>query len=298
MRSGAPSPSSASWLTGGTGSALSDSDFDFLRGLIERESAMIVGDDRRHYIETRLWVVAQKHGMKVRDLVTAARRREAAFVTQIVEAATIHESSFFRDVRAFELIRRRLLPRLIEARQSRRALTIWSAACALGQEPYSIAMLVLEHFPELADWDVRILATDISAQALEVARQGSYSQFEVNRGVPGAYLPKYFVRQGVRWAVNASVRQLVEFRQIKLQEPWDDLRPDLVLMRNVLIYFDQDTKRSILECVRQSVPSDGLLLLGAPETAWGVCDSWDCVREDGATYFQTSQNAKSERRAK
>ena len=271
---------------GGAPFKLSDADFEILGRFIRRESAIVLGEDKRYHLQTRLEALAQSRGETLPDLVARARRADDSLRTAIVEAVTVHETLFFRDARVFSILRERLLPCLIEARRIRRSLVIWSAACATGQEPYSLAMTLLEYFPELADWNVRIVATDISEQALQKARAGVYTKFEVNRGLPAVLLTKYFEHKALRWSVAPSVRRIIEFRQFNLLDPWLGPRPDLVLMRNVLIYFDQETKKAILQRLSDSIAPDGMLLLGTPETTWGICDAWERLSEKDVTYFK------------
>ena len=166
---------------------------------------------------------------------------------KVVEAMTTNETSFFRDFHPFEVLRKTLIPELIRRRSRQRRLNIWCAACSSGQEPYSLAMLIHEHFPELATWQVRILASDLSTEMVERARLGRYSQFEVNRGVPVTFLVRYFQRHGLEWTLVDSIRRSVEFQAINLVNDWPSLPTmDLVLIRNVLIYFDNEAKKQVL----------------------------------------------------
>lgn len=289
----APFPPGARWTADGN-KPLSDRDFEVVKSIIRRESAISLENHERHYLRSRLAALAEARNETLPELMTQIRRGSSDVRTSIVEAVTIQESLFFRNTRAFALLRRRLLPRLIEARRNRRTLTIWSAGCATGQEPYSVAIATLEHEPQLTGWSIRILATDISEHALRRARAGIYTPFEVSRGLPGPLLEKYFEPVGLRWQVVPSVRCLVEFRRQNVLHAWDGPKPDLVLMRNVLIYFDRETKGQVLERIRRSIASDALLLLGTAETTWGVSNRWEPVNEDGTMYFRPTPSPSPE----
>jgi len=204
----------------------------------------------------------------------------------LIETLTTHETFFFRDVQPFELLRHQLLPRLLAARASVRRLVIWTAACSTGQEPYSVAMLVREHFPDQADW-IEIVATDLSSTVLDLARAGRYRQADVNRGLSARQLLEHFDQNGLEWVVKAELRRRVVFARLNLAEPLQlGFQPDIVLLRNVLIYFDLDTKRRVLQEVRRCVAADGALLLGAAETAINIADCWEHVPIGTTAYYR------------
>lgn len=266
---------------------LSQGDADFVRELVYRRAAIRLDASKQYLLEMRLEQLVREGGFEsIGHLLEKARSGAPTLDTQIVEAITTHETTFFRDVHPFEALRNHILPPLIAARKGTSKLTIWSAACSTGQEPYSIAMLVLDRFPELAQWPVRILATDLSEKALTRARDARFTQLEVNRGLPAPMLVKHFERVGAEWQVKAKARSLVTFRQLNLLEPWNNVRADVVFMRNVLIYFDVATKKTILNRVRQMIAPDGALLLGTAETTFGIDDAWERVPLEKSTYYR------------
>jgi len=202
----------------------------------------------------------------------------SALHKEVIEAMTTNETSFFRDVHPFEAIKSIVLPEMIETRASERRLNIWSAACSSGQEPYSLAIMIREHFPMLSNWTVKIVATDLSEDVLNIARKGCYRSLDVNRGLPAPLLVKYFEKQGIEWQVKQEIRDMIEFRQMNLSSHWPALPSmDIVLMRNVLIYFDHDTKRGIFSKIRRVLKSDGPLFLGSAETTFNLDESFKRV---------------------
>ena len=266
---------------------LSASDSAYLRDLLKRRAAIDLDASKHYLLEQRLEQLVRDAGFgSVAQLVQQSRTGAAKVDTQIIEAMTTHETLFFRDLHPFEIVRNALLPALAAARERSRTLTIWSAACSSGQEPYSIAMLLLEHFPQLADWPVRIIATDISDKVLARAREGRFQQIEVNRGLPASLLVKFFDRVGTEWQIKPAVRKLVEFRKLNLLDSWSLLCPDIVFMRNVLIYFDLNDKRAILNRLKQAIARDGALFLGTAETTLMVDDGWERVSFEKASYYK------------
>jgi chemotaxis protein methyltransferase CheR len=198
-----------------------------------------------------------------------------------------HETSFFRDRAPFESLRA-VLADIVQRRAKERQLTIWSAACASGQEPFSIAMVLQEHFRDvLATWRVRIIATDFSEQILARAREGVYSELETNRGLSPALLQKYFRPLQGRFSIVQECRQLVEFRFMNLNGTWP-LMPlaDVVFLRNVMLYFDVATRSALVARVRRVLRPDGVLFLGSAETMIGIDDGWNRVSQGGCSYYK------------
>jgi chemotaxis protein methyltransferase CheR len=270
-------------------STLDKPTFDFVCKLVQDHSAIALEPSKHYLVESRLAPIATRRGLaSVSDLVAQLRNRPFGEMhVQVVEAMTTNETSFFRDLRPFEVLASDILPRLIAARANQRKLSIWSAACSTGQEPDSIAMTLLEHFPILSDWKVEILATDLSQEVLERARAGQYTQLEVNRGLPSHLLIKYFERGGLRWQVKADVRRFTRFAKVNLAEPWPVLPTmDVIFMRNVLIYFGTDTKRAILGKLRRQLAADGALILGGAETTFGIDDSWQRVNHGKTSVYR------------
>jgi chemotaxis protein methyltransferase CheR len=256
---------------------LAEPDFDYIRDLVRDRAAIVLEPGKEYLAVTRLDPVVRRAGLgSLSELVATLRQDDdTALSEQVIDALTTNETTFFRDLHPFESLRNHILPALIERKRLSRSLFIWSAGCSSGQEPYSVAMLIREDFPQLAEWQVSILGTDVSVAMLERARAGRYGQIEVNRGLPAHLLVKYFRRAGVGWEIDGSVRAMVRFRQQNLVDPWPSMPPmDLVLMRNVMIYFDVAAKRGILARVGEVLAPHGYLLLGTSETTLHLDDSF------------------------
>ena len=257
--------------------SISAVDFGYVRDLVREKAAIVIEPGKEYLVESRLGLVAREEGFGSLDLLVAELRAKPSngLHRKVVDAMTTNETTFFRDVHPFEALRLQIVPQLIAARQAQRQLSIWCAACSTGQEPFTIAMILREHFPALAGWNIRILATDLSRDVLARARAGRYSQLEVNRGLPARYMIKHFRKEGMEWQIGDSIREMVEFRELNLIESWPGLPlMDVVFMRNVLIYFDVDTKRTILGKVRRVLRPDGILFLGGAETTMNLDDAY------------------------
>lgn len=247
--------------------------FEYICNLVRDKSAIVLEPSKTYLVESRLNPVARANGLaSIEDLVDALRKPNASKLTQaVIEAMTTNETSFFRDLHPFDALKTTLLPTLISSRSRERVLNIWSNACSSGQEVYTIAMLIKEHFPDLGAWKVRLIASDLSTQILDKAREGVFNQTEVNRGLPLPMLLKYFQKNGLTWQIKEEVRKMVEFRQVNLVETFPQLPPmDIVFLRNVLIYFAPETKRDILMKVKKVMRPDGTLFLGGAETTMNL----------------------------
>ena len=260
--------------------SLSLSEFDYLRNLVLQHSAISLDRANEYLAESRLAHVAIKEGQpSVGALLCDLRSKPfGPLHGRVLDAMTNNETWFFRDLHPFDMIRRVLLPDLIEKRKQSRTLNIWSAASSTGQEAYSLAMLVHEHFPELRNWRVRILGTDICSTVLNRARAGRYSQLEVNRGLPAPLLARYFRREGMDWVLQENIRKFVDFQPLNLSKPWPPLAPmDLIMLRNVLIYFDVPVKKQILSQVRRVLSPDGYIFLGCAESTINLDDNFERI---------------------
>ncbi len=274
-------------------SSIETAEFDYVRALARDNAAIVLGDDKRYLVESRLSPLAERHGFQsLRALITALRFAQSfgALHTQVIDALTTNETLFFRDRHPFEALSDTILPVLIKARSDTRRINIWSAASSTGQEAYSIAMLIREKFPELASWKIFILGTDLSETVLTQARSGSFSQIEVNRGLPAPYLVKYFVKaDNERWVIRPDIRAMVQFKNLNLIGPWTDIQVfDLIFIRNVLIYFGEDKKREVLNRIAGRLAPDGFLVLGSAETPVLVTDKFEPRPVGRAQFYQLS----------
>jgi len=251
-------------------------DYEYLRKLLKERSGLDLSADKQYLVESRLIPLARRAGLSgIAELVQKMKNGADALITDVVEAMTTNETFFFRDKIPFDHLRDTILPQLVPARTNRRALRIWSAASSTGQEPYSIAMCLREFGPALSGWRIEIVATDLSQEVLEKSKAGIYSQFEVQRGLPIQMLVKYFKQTGELWQLNADIRGMVQHRQLNLLHDFSGLgKFDIIFCRNVLIYFDQDTKIRIFERLSKMFEADGTLMLGAAETVVGISDAF------------------------
>lgn len=269
--------------------ALSPADFQYVSQLVRQKSAIVLEPEKSYLLEARLTPLARTEGFASIEAMVAQLRRHPfnGLHRKVVEAMTTNETSFFRDLHPFEALKSVVLPEIMKRRQAERRLTIWCAACSSGQEPYTVAMTILDHFPELASWSLRILATDLSSEMVAKSKAGRYGQIEVNRGLPAHLLVKYFEKKGMEWQVLPELQQHCEFREMNLIEPWGPLPPmDVVFLRNVLIYFDVETKRTILENVRKVLQPWGYLFLGGAETTINLGDTFERVQFDRAGCYR------------
>jgi chemotaxis protein methyltransferase CheR len=262
-------------------------DYDFLRKCLKEQSGLALSADKHYLVESRLLPLARNAGFgNLAELVRALRsRQDTALMGRVVEAMTTGESFFFRDRKPFEHLRRTIIPALTR-HQGSGVIRIWCAAAAAGQEPYSIAICLKEMGRQIASWRFEIVATDLSNDALARARHGLYSQFEVQRGLPVKLLIKYFTQVGDLWQIAPEIRDMIQFQQFNLLADFAPLGTfDVVFCRNVLIYFDQETKSEVFDRLAKTVSNDGYLVLGAAETAVGLTDAFRMVIDKPGLYM-------------
>lgn len=271
-----------------TGTAV---DYGYLRQLVLGHSQNVLDPSCDYLFESRLSQLLRNQGMsRLEELVHYLRTcRDPALERAIAEAMTINETSFFRDHRPFELLRTDLLPKLIEGRRSERKLHFWSAGCSTGQEALSVAILLREYFPQVANWNIRIEGTDICAEAVERARAARYHRIEVNRGLADRHLVKYFAHAGEDWVANDDLRAMCAFRQANLCGPRLPFsragdRLDIILLRNVMLYLSRETRLALLAGLHHLMAADGFLLLGSSEQAESPL--WTPVLAGGTCYYR------------
>ncbi|MGD8440700.1 MAG: protein-glutamate O-methyltransferase CheR [Holophagae bacterium] len=276
---------------------VSGRDFDYVRTLVRDRTAIALDRSKVYLVNSRLMPLARSAGFSsvvdyiqhLRSLPIGEPHRRA------VEAVVTTETSFFRDHFPFEALRQEVLPELIaDRRTTTRSIVIWSAGCSSGQEPYSIAMMIRESFPELVTWNLRLLASDVSDGVLDRSRQGTYSQVEVNRGLPASFLVKYFSQRGTSWRLKDDIRSMVAFFRHNLVREAPALPPiDILCMRNVLIYFDLETKRRVLDRALRQLRPGGLLMLGTAETTLNLDDRFERLRIGRAVFYRSPERRTS-----
>ncbi len=268
---------------------IAPADYEALRAILQESSGHALADGKEYLVERRLRPVAESLGHP--DLAALVRHirltGDPHAIRCVSEAMATHESLFFRDGRPFELLRHRILPELMERRLEARHLRIWSAGCSTGQEAYSVAMLIEEMHPALAGWRVEIVGTDFAPSAIHRAQEGVYNHFEVQRGLSAARLCRHFQQTDAGWRIRDEVRRHVRFQQGNLLQPFRHLGTfDVVLCRNVLIYFDPEVKKDVLRRLAEVTAPDGYLFLGCSETALGLTDHWTVVSGANTTLFR------------
>lgn len=281
-------------------------DFEYYKDVLARRSGLVINPDKIYLLESRLNPVARKWGYS--DVLAMTRdlrqNNNEEMIVDIVEAMTTNETSFFRDLKPFQIMEEKVLPEMLEKRKHKKKLRIWCAACSSGQEPYSLAMTILETGYKFSDWNIEIIATDISRQILAQAERGVFSQFEVQRGLPVNYLMKYFEKDDERWKIKNDVKNMVEFKFLNLLEPVTGIGQfDIVFCRNVLIYFNDETKKQVLDRISGALVDDGYLFLGGAETVLGITDNFKLHPGKRGLYVKNascsaSSAGKLERQAK
>jgi len=275
-------------------------DFEYIAQLLYQRSGLVITQEKAYLLESRLNPVARRWDLDGIDALIGALRskKDEKLMVDVTEAMTTNESFFFRDNRPFDQFKEIVLPHMLEARAARKQIRIWSAACSSGQEPYTLAMILKEEAARLAGWRIEIVATDLSTEILNKAKEGLYSQFEVQRGLPITLLMKYFSQEGEKWRISEEVRRMVTYKSFNLLDNPSALGSfDVVFCRNVLIYFDQQTKGQVLARVAQIMPADGFLYLGGAETVLGISDSFEVVPGQRGVYRLTNGGSSLNRKA-
>jgi len=254
-----------------------ETDFNIFETLLRQESGLVITKEKIYLLESRLSPIAQKWGIKTLEELASKLRvnTDKELIRDVVEAMTTNETSFFRDNKPFDNLKGVILPHLKKARDTKKTIRIWSAACSSGQEPYSIAMILKELEPQFPGWKFEITATDISLDILDQAKKGVYTQFEVQRGLPIQFLVKHFEQQGEKWHLKQDLKDMITFKKANLLEPLSYLgKFDVIFCRNVLIYFDVETKGKVLHEMQNVLEEDGTLLLGGAETVLGITEDF------------------------
>jgi chemotaxis protein methyltransferase CheR len=264
-------------------------EYEFMQKLILRASGIVLEPGKEYLVEARLAPIVREE--KLESISAVIRRLQASSLDplhkKVIDAMTTNETSFFRDQHPFDALRRVVLPDLLRRRAATKTLSIWCAASSSGQEPYTIAMTLFESIPAIRDWKITFLATDLSRQMIERSRAGRYSQLEVNRGLPAPMLVKYFRKDGLEWQVDDRFRSMIEFREMNLLQPWSKMPvADIVFIRNVLIYFDSNTKKDIFRRIRNVMTPDGYLFLGGAETTMNLDDSYQRMPIERSGVYQ------------
>jgi chemotaxis protein methyltransferase CheR len=261
-------------------------DFDFIRKLLKQRSGLTLSAEKQYLVESRLIPLAQRAGLcDLAALTRKLRSGDETLTVDVVEAMTTNETFFFRDKIPFEHFKTFIMPSLLATRARHKRIRIWCAAASSGQEPYSFAMALKEMGKQVEDFRIEIVATDISLEVLEKARAGVYSQFEVQRGLPIQMLLKYFTQAGEMWQLSPEIRSMVQFRPLNLLSDFSRNGIfDLVVCRNVLIYFDQETKSEVIDRLARVIAPDGYLILGAAETTIGLSQGFKAIAERRGLY--------------
>ncbi len=272
---------------------MTPADYEFLRKLLKDRSGLDLSADKQYLVESRLLPLARRVGLPgLSELVQKLKGGTETLTAEVVEAMTTNETFFFRDKVPFDHLKQTILPDLLQARANRRSLRIWCAASSTGQEPYSIAMCLKELGATFAGWRIEILATDLSQAVLEKSRAGIFSQFEVQRGLPIQLLVKNFTQTGELWQLNADIRAMVQHRQLNLLQDFAHLGAfDVIFCRNVLIYFDQETKARIFDRLSKVVEPDGFMVLGAAESVVGISDAFKPYPDRRGLYSPNTNRA-------
>ncbi len=267
---------------------LAHDEFVTIRQFIYDKASIVIEDDQHYLIESRLAPVMEREGVQTfRHLIQQLQQPASEpLQNRVVNAITTNETYFFRDVKPFTVLRDKVLPQLIERRRTERQLRFFFGGCSSGQEPYSVAMMLRQSFPDLATWDLKLIAVDISGEMIRRAQEGCYTQFEINRGLPAPLLVKYFERQGLHWRLQQTIRDMVEFQEMSLVNIFSQLADiDVLFLRNILIYFDEKTRRHLLTRVEHVLRPDGYLIMGAAEAPIFYSTAFETLPGDSSNIF-------------
>jgi chemotaxis protein methyltransferase CheR len=266
---------------------MDNNNFEFIREFLKNETAIVLDPTKEYLVESRLTPLSKELGFSSLDALISSFKSTPSenIKLKIIDAMTINETLFFRDIHPFEVLKNKILPEII-AKKGEKKLEIWCAAASSGQEPYTIAMIIKDLEMHLAGWVINIIGSDISEKMLSKAKNGIYNQLEVNRGLPLTYLAKHFQKKGSEWQISQEIRDMVQFQKINLMKPWAIPKMDLIFMRNVLIYFSVETKKEIVQRVENTLHPSGYLFLGGAETTMGINDQFERAGIDKVPCYQ------------
>ncbi|MBR2865564.1 MAG: protein-glutamate O-methyltransferase CheR [Alphaproteobacteria bacterium] len=274
---------------------MNQTDFSFLSNLLKEQSGIVLTADKFYMLESRLMPVAREFNMSgLDDLTLALRQRDSALTAAFTEAMTTNETLFFRDIKPFAQFKDMVLPYLFKARANTKTIRILSAGASSGQEAYSIAMIVKDALEKNPDWNIEIVGIDISSTMINKAREGMYSQFEVQRGLPIRQLLRHFSKQDDQWQIDHSLRAMVQFKRWNLL---DDIAPlgkfDVIFCRYVIRSFDSPLKTRILSKFANEMPADGCLFLGLNETVLGFSSRFKLIKDVKGLYAKSPDSSAS-----
>lgn len=267
---------------------MNSDDFDYIKSFLKNHTAIELEPGKEYLVEARCTPIIKEYGKaNINELIKELKTRPTEQLRQkIIDAMTTNETLFFRDQHPFEFLKNKVLPRLLEKREKEKKLVIWCAAASSGQEPYTVAIILKELGSLLDGWTIEFVASDISESILVRAEEGLYTQLEVNRGMPMTYLLKYFTKEGTSWRIAKELRDMVVFKKINIINQWPVQKADIVFMRNILIYFDIDTKKTIFKRLTKLIPEDGYLFVGGSETLLGLNTDFERMADEKVPCYQ------------
>lgn len=264
-------------------------DFNFLQKFIKDESGIVLEQDKKYLMESRLVSIVEESKLEsFHELVARIRvSKYSEIAIKVIDAMTTNETSFFRDINPFNSMKNNVIPDVMKKREKEKTLNIWSAACSTGQEAYSLAMIIHENFPSLLNWNLKIYASDISKRMIARGKEGCYSQLEINRGLPAKMLVKYFRQNGHHWCIREDLKKMVEFLIVNLVEAWPMLpQMDVIFLRHVLIYFDIESRKNILNKIKKILSPGGYLILGVGETTLNIDEEFEGAQIENTIWYR------------